>query len=398
MAEFPSGDFLWGVATGAHQTEGNNVSSDWWGYEHTPGTPIAEPSGDAVDAYHHWRHDMDLAAQAGFTDYRFGIEWSRIEPEDGHISRAAVDHYRRMVDGALERGLRPFVTLQHFTLPKWFAHSGGWLTPTALPRFQRYVEALGPVFDAGPSHVGTINEPNIAAMFATHTGQGMSALRNGLPIPDPHVTQVLIDVHHATRKHLKSAHPKIAIGWGVSVQDCQPEPGAEHLLAAYTMPRDQVFLQASTHDDWVGVQTYTRIRIAADPDGQPVEYDNPAARRTMNGWEFYPEALGGALRRAAPLVGDVPIIVTENGIATTDDHERIEYTTRALQSMRDAMDDGVTVGGYLHWSLLDNYEWGSYTPTFGLVAVDRATFTRTPRPSLAWLGRQNPTHQPRTRK
>jgi beta-glucosidase len=398
MAEFPWSDFLWGTATGAHQTEGNNVSSDWWGHEHTPGTPIAEPSGDAVDAYHHWRSDMDLAAQAGFTDYRFGIEWSRIEPEDGHVSRAAVDHYRRMVDGALERGLRPFLTLQHFTLPRWFAHAGGWLNPQAAQRFLRYVEAIGPVLDAGAGHVGTINEPNIAAMFATDNGQGMSALRDGLPIPDPRATQVLIDVHHATREHLKSAHPQLAVGWGVSVQDCQPEPGAEHLLAAYTQPRDEIFLEASTGDDWVGVQTYTRIRIAAGPDGQPVEVDDPTTRRTMNGWEFYPEALGGALRRTAPLVGDVPIIVTENGIATTDDRERIEYTTRALQSMRAAMDDGITVGGYLHWSLLDNYEWGSYTPTFGLVAVDRATFTRTPHPSLAWLGRQNPTNLPQIRK
>ncbi|TPG35060.1 glycoside hydrolase family 1 protein [Mycolicibacterium hodleri] len=382
-------DFLWGVATGAHQTEGNNLAADWWEFEHAPGTPIAEPSGDAVDAYHRWPGDMDLAAAAGFTDYRFGIEWSRIEPADGEVSLAAIEHYRRMIDGAVGRGLRPFITLHHFTLPGWFGRAGGWLSPDAAARFLRYVEAISPVL-AGVAHVGTINEPNIVAMFAATAGSGMSALREGLPLPDPRVTDVLIDVHHAARTQLKDAHPTIAVGWGVSVQDCQAEPGSEDVLNLYTRPRDEVFLQASTGDDWVGVQTYTRIRISL-VGGEPVELDDDTTRKTMNGWEFYPEALGGALRRTARIVGDVPIIVTENGIATTDDQERIEFTGRALQSMRAAIDDGVRVDGYLHWSLLDNYEWGSYAATFGLVAVDRATFERTPHPSLNWLGRQNPT-------
>ena len=388
-------EFLWGVATGAHQTEGNNTSSDWWQFEHAPGTPIGEPSGDAVDGLHRWPEDMDLAAGAGFTDYRFGVEWSRVEPEDGVVSRAAVEHYRRMVDGALERGLRPFVTLHHFTLPHWFGRSGGWLRADAAERFLRYVDAIAPVLDAGVTHVGTVNEPNIVAMFAADSGRGMSALRHGLPLPDPQVTETLTEVHHAARTRIKARHPKVAVGWGVSVQDCQAEPGFEDLLADYTRPRDEVFLRAASDDDWVGVQTYTRIRVGQGPDGRPVEVTGPAARRTMNGWEFYPEALGGALRRVAPLVGDVPIIVTENGIATVDDDERVEYTSRALQSMRAAMDDGVRVQGYLHWSLLDNYEWGTYATTFGLVAVDRTTFTRTPRPSLEWLGRQ--VHSRRTR-
>ncbi len=145
-------DFLWGVATGAHQTEGNNTSSDWWEFEHAAGTYIGEPSGDAVDGYHRWPDDMDLVAGAGFTDYRFGIEWSRVEPEDGFISRAAVDHYRRMIDGALQRGLRPFVTLHHFTLPHWFGRTGGWQRADAVRRFDRYVDAIAPVLDAGVAH------------------------------------------------------------------------------------------------------------------------------------------------------------------------------------------------------------------------------------------------------
>lgn len=380
-------DFLWGVATGAHQTEGNNVASDWWEFEHAQGTVIAEPSGDAVDAYHRWPEDMDLAAEAGFTDFRFGIEWSRIEPVEGNVSRAEVDHYRRMVDGAVERGLRPFITLHHFTLPAWFSRTGGWLRPDARDCFLRYVEAVGPVLAEGVTHVGTINEPNIVAMFATDSRNGMAALHSGLPLPDARVRDALMDVHHAARAFLKDSNPKLSVGWSVSVQDCQSEPGAEDVLAAYTGPRFDVFLEASGSDDWVGVQTYTRLAVGVR-DGRPVEVHDLTVPRAMNGWEIYPEALGGALRRAASLVAGTPMIVTENGIATADDQQRIEYTGRALASMTEAIRDGVDVRGYLHWSLVDNYEWGSYAPTFGLVAVDRQTFVRTPKPSLRWLGGQ----------
>jgi beta-glucosidase len=380
-------DFLWGVATGAHQTEGNNIASDWWEFEHAPGTVIPEPSGDAVDAYHRWPQDMDLAAEAGFTDFRFGIEWSRIEPAEGHVSRAEVDHYRRMVDGALERGLRPFVTLQHFTLPAWFSRSGGWLRIDARDRFLRYVDAVAPVLADGVTHVGTINEPNIVAMFATDSHDGMAALHQGLPVPDGRITDALIDVHRAARAAVKDANPNLSVGWGVSVQDCQAEPGAEDALQAYTRPRMDVFVEAARGDDWVGVQTYTRL-VIGDRDGRPTEVHDLAAPRAMNGWEIYPEALGGALRRTARIATGTPIIVTENGIATADDEQRIAYTRGALASMDEAMTDGVDVRGYLHWSLVDNYEWGSYAPTFGLVAVDRETFERTPRPSLRWLGAQ----------
>jgi len=387
MTERDVAGFLWGVATGAHQTEGNNLASDWWAMEHAPGSFVKEPSGDAVDSYHRWREDMDLAAGAGFTDYRFGIEWSRVEPVEGFFSRSAVDHYRRMVEGARARGLRPFVTLHHFTLPLWFSATGGWLRTDATEKFLRYVETIDPVLADGVEHVGTINEPNIVAMLATRREGDAPVFSRGLPLPDPNVTDAMIEVHHATRAALKAAHSYLRVGWGVAVPDCQPEPGAGSVFASYVRPRDEVFAEAARGDDWLGVQTYTRIRVGI-ADGQPVEIVGDAPR-TLTGWEYYPQALGGALRRIAGVVGDTPIIVTENGIATDDDERRIDYTRAALASMHEAIDDGVDVRGYLHWSLLDNYEWGDYTPTFGLVAVDRATFERRPRPSLRWLGAQH---------
>ncbi|GAB3569041.1 family 1 glycosylhydrolase [Amycolatopsis endophytica] len=382
---FPPG-FLWGVATGAHQTEGGNVASDWWYRETMPDSPVAEPCGDAVDSYHRWPEDLDLAAGAGFTDFRFGIEWSRVEPADGRISLAAVAHYRRVVEGAVERGLRPLVTLHHFTRPLWFAAAGGWLSQGATGRFLRYVDALAPVLEAGVERVETINEPNIVAMFPNLEGP----LSDGLPVPDEATTEAMIAVHRASVDRLRANHPGLRVGWGVSVQDYRAEPGAEAALEAYAEPRDQVFLRASEGDDFVGVQTYTGGLLGAD--GSPVV--NPDAERTQTGWEYTPDALGGAVRRVARVAGDVPIIVTENGVATADDARRVAYTTGALESLRAAMDDGADVRGYFHWSLLDNWEWGHWGPTFGLVWVDRATFARTPKPSLAWLGSLAPSGVP----
>ena len=121
---FPDG-FLWGTATAAHQVEGGNVNNDHWELEHAPHSPFVEPSGDACDSWHRWEDDLDLVAGAGLDTYRFSLEWSRIEPEEGEVSRAALDHYRRIVDGCRDRGLAPIVTLVHFTMPRWMLHDGG---------------------------------------------------------------------------------------------------------------------------------------------------------------------------------------------------------------------------------------------------------------------------------
>lgn len=387
---FPPG-FLWGVTTGAHQTEGNNVSSDWWARENAPGSPLHEPSGDAADSYHRWREDMNLASNAGFTDYRFGIEWSRVEPVDGRLSLAAIDHYKRIVEGAHARGLRPMPTLHHFTNPLWFSLGGGWRRDDAVDRFLRYVDALAPVLDAGVERVEMINEPNIVAALAAVGQGGNGSLSQGLPVPDRAVTQAMISLHHAVRARLKDRHPDILTGWGVSVQDYQAAPGAEVVLAEYVRERDEVFIEAARGDDWFGLQTYTR-GVIVDVDGHPEPTLDPKAELTQTGWEYYPQAIAGAARRAAQSLGGVPIIVTENGIATDDDQLRIRFVESALESLGHVIDEGLDIGGYFHWSLLDNYEWGSYGPKFGLVSVDRTTFTRSPNASLAWLGALAKTH------
>ena len=136
---FPEG-FVWGAATSAHQVEGGNWNNDWWAWEHTPGSGCAEPSGDACD--HFWRYPQDIAllAELGFGAYRFSIEWSRIEPEDGEFSRNALDHYRRMIDACRDNGVDPVVTYHHFTTPRWAASDGGWENPATAERFARFCE------------------------------------------------------------------------------------------------------------------------------------------------------------------------------------------------------------------------------------------------------------------
>lgn len=381
--QFPEG-FLWGASTAAHQIEGNNTNSDWWVKEHSAGTNIQEPSLDACDSYHRWDEDMDLLASLGFTDYRFSIEWARIEPAEGHFSRAELAHYRRMVEGAAARGLRPMITLHHFTVPQWFEARGGWTAEGAVELFARYVSACAPVIASDVSHVCTINEPNMIAVMAGLAKRGEIGFPPaGLPFPDEDTTVAVIAAHHAAVKEVRAIDPSIKVGWSVANQVYQAQPGAEEVTAAYRQPREDVFIEAARGDDWIGVQSYTRTKIGADgPIPAPADVE-----RTLTQWEYYPSAVGHALRHTAELVGpEVALIVTENGIATDDDTRRADYYAGALNEVAAGLEDGLNIQGYLAWSALDNYEWGSFKPTFGLIAVNLETFERTARDSAKWLG------------
>jgi beta-glucosidase len=379
---FPDG-FLWGAATAAHQVEGNNVNSNWWVMEHTPGTSIVEPSGDAADHYHRYPEDLRLLADAGLNSYRFSIEWARVEPERGFVSRASLDHYRRMIDACLDVGLEPVVTLMHFTVPRWMDAAGFWRNPEAPDLFARYTEAVLPILGDGVRYVCTINEPNIAAMLAGGE-DAANLVAFGLPNPDLRVADALLASHRRAREVLASV-PGLQSGWTIATQDFRAvdEPGAAEMLHEYGYPRDDWYLEQSAGDDFVGVQAYTRTFIG--PEGpRPVAED---AETTLTGWEFYPPAAANGIRSAWEKSGHTPVLVTENGIATSDDSRRIAYTAEALSAIHATIEDGIDVRGYLHWSALDNYEWASgYRPTFGLIGVDLQTFERTPKPSLGWLG------------
>lgn len=393
MFNVPS-TFLWGASTAPHQIEGNNVNSDWWSQELN--TPWMEASGDALDSYHRYPEDMRLLAEAGLTAYRFGIEWARIEPAPGQYSRAELAHYRRMIDEALRLGLTPVLTLQHFSTPRWFAEEGGWLHERSVDRFRDYVEAVAPILD-GVEWVCTINEPNMLAMMSTllqamqrgDVASWQSPTTDGvqggaqpvLPAPDPEIGRRLARAHVAAREVLKQ-NTGAAVGWTIANQAFYAEPANEAKLVEERYVREDLYLEVSRDDDFVGVQAYSTQEIG--PDG-PVPHA-PHPDNTMVGTPYRPDAVGIAARHAWQVTHGTPVLVTENGIATADDRRRIEYTREALQSLSEAVNSGVDVRGYLHWSLLDNYEWGHWGPTFGLVSVDRDTFVRTPKPSLGWLG------------
>lgn len=391
MAKFPDG-FLWGAASAPHQVEGGNYASDMWELEFAPDSGWVEPSGDTCDHYHRYPEDLALMVELGFNAYRFGVEWARIEPEDGYVSIAELDHYKRMVTACLERDITPVVTYNHFSLPRWFSKAGGWEQAEASQRFASFSELVTTHIGDLVDWVCTINEPNVIAMLMqtgtapvadTETVAEMAPTDDLGPRswPSQHF-EPMRDAHVAAREAIKSVRREINVGWTLALVDLQAGPGGEDRLAN-TLPGAQLdWLDVSRGDDFVGVQTYSREVFG--PDGKlPVPDDAPL---TMVGSEVYPAALGHTVRRAAERAG-VPVLVTENGIATADDAERIAYTNAALEGLAGCLADGIDVRGYLHWTLLDNYEWVSgFRPTFGLIEVDRTTFARTPKPSARWLG------------
>jgi beta-glucosidase len=203
-----------------------------------------------------------------------------------------------------------------------------------------------------------------------------------LPRPTPEATSRLIEAHHAARLVVKE-RTGAAVGWTIANQALYAHsPEHEDVLLEERRTREDVFLEAARGDDFIGVQSYSTQAV----DDKGLVPHPPHPDNTLVGTAYRPDALGIAARHAWEVTKGVPILVTENGIATADDARRIAYTAEALTHLFDAADEGVDVRGYLHWSALDNFEWGHWEPTFGLISVDRTTFARTPKPSLAWLG------------
>lgn len=403
-------DFMWGAATAGHQIEGNNVLNDIWAMEYVECAPFADRSGDACDSYHRYEEDIALIAESGLDSYRFSIEWSRIEPEAGCFSRAELDHYKRVVGACVKHGVTPIVTLNHFTVPRWFARDGAWNQAEAPDLFERYCQRVVRHLCGEVKWWITLNEPNAGAMLAatgalplgaldesTDFGKFRAKLANSfaravggnpgtstmaLPILSEEGISNLQQAHRQARSAIKKIDPAAKVGWSPTASDHQALKGGESEVARVMKSVIEPFWELSRDDDFVGVQCYTRHLY--DENGR---VEVPVSDKTFQtGWEYYPEALGHTIRKASEATG-VPVLITENGIATSDDDLRIEYTREALQGVADAIRDGVEVLGYLHWSLLDNWEWNSgFAMTFGLVAVDLETFERTPKPSLEWLG------------
>lgn len=378
---FPHG-FRWGTATAAHQIEGGNTNNDWWRWEHQPGSGVAEPSGDACDSWHRWEEDLRLVSGMGLDHYRFSLEWSRIEPAPGEWSLAALDHYRRICDAARDLGIEPVVTFHHFTAPAWLAEEGGWEEAAIVARFAEYCHRAASALGAAMARACTLNEPNIVATMGWALGMFPPGRTD--PAAAERVTAHLVSAHRAAVDAIRAAAGGIPVGLTLSMTDYQPVEGGEERAARTREIHEDVFLRATGGDDFLGVQTYTRMRMGPDGWAGP-EAGVPVL---VMGYELWPQALAACLRRAWEVTGGgVPLWVTENGIGTDDDEERIAFVAAALEGVLDVIGEGVRVEGYTYWSLLDNFEWAfGYRPRFGLVSVDRTTFGRRPKPSAAWLG------------
>ncbi len=429
MQKFEKG-FLVGAATAAHQVEGDNVHSDYWAQEQLPHTSFAEPSGIACDHYKRYEEDIRLLADAGLNAYRFSIEWARIEPEEGKFDPDEIRHYRQVIACCKSHGIEPVVTLLHFTSPKWLIVKGGWEAASTVDYFKRYVTYVMEQLGSELQYVCTINEANMglqlaaisrrfrlmaeraAKAAAATTGKsaegtvqvGMNfqkmmenmkyaAAENagvfGDPNPKIFVSErtpegdlLVMRAHTAAREAIKSICPRVKVGLTLSLHDLQAEEGGEGFAATAWQEEFTHYLPYIKDDDFLGVQNYTRTLYG--PQGQMPAPQG--AELTQMDYEFYPQALENVIRRVAKdFHGD--LMVTENGIATADDTRRVAFIQEALKGVQNCIADELPVKGYFHWSLMDNFEWQKgYAMNFGLVAVNRETMERTPKPSLAVLG------------
>jgi beta-glucosidase len=386
MRDFPDG-FLFGSSTAAHQVEGGNVNNDWWAWEHAPYTTCAEPSGDAIDQWHRYPEDFALLAELGQNAHRMSLEWSRIEPAPGEFSAAALGHYRRVLGTLEQLGLTAFVTLHHFTLPRWLAERGGWLAPDAVERFARYTERVAAALGDLMPFAGTINEPQIVALMGYRHGWFPPGIRS--PGQFRRVTQALLAAHAAAVEAVKTGRGDPQAGVCLQLPAHEParpgDPACEAACRELVAGMEDVYLEAELAGDWVGVQYYSRTRVdpayadgtAPAPDGAPL---------TQMGWEIHPEGLYRAIASAAR--AGLPVYVTENGIATADDTERVAYIRSHLEQVVRALRDGIDVRGFHYWSSFDNFEWAEgFRPRFGLIGIDREDdLRRVVRPSARVYG------------
>ena len=241
------------MATAAHQIEGGNWNNDWWEFEHRDGTPCVEPSGDCCDSYHRYAEDIALVRDLGFGAYRFSIEWSRIEPEDGEFSTAALDHYRRVLAECHEQGVHPIVTFHHFTTPRWLVARGGWASDEVVDKFARFCERavaqLGDLIAMGC----TINEPNVVSLMGFVGGAFPPGRRNDFDAYKK-ANDNFIAAHRKVYDVLKGGPGDFPVGLTVSMDDWWVPEGAEEMLAIARRVHEDQFLEATRGDDFVGVQ------------------------------------------------------------------------------------------------------------------------------------------------
>lgn len=425
-SDFPK-DFLFGAATAAYQIEGHKFggagSTHWDTFAATPGNVIrAEDGATACDHYHRFEADLDLLKDAGMDAYRFSTSWARVMPDGKTVNPEGLDFYDRLTDAILERGLKPFQTLYHWELPSALADQGGWTNRDTVHRFGDFTDVITDKIGDRMDSIATINEPWCVAFlshFLGHHAPGLRDLRataramhhinlaHGVAMTRLRAKGmkncgIVLNFDHTTplddsAESIAAAERQDAIynRWFIEAisKGTYPETALEGFKDHMPDNWQDDMKEISQPIDFLGINYYTRHRLTHDQDApwpslRDVPGDLPV---TQMEWEIYPEGLYDFLTRMSrDYVGDMPLYVTENGMAWDDhvengavnDPERMQFVSDHIMASKRAIDDGANVKGFFYWSLLDNYEWAfGYEKRFGMIHVDFETLERTPKAS-----------------
>ncbi len=404
---FPQ-NFLWGAATSAHQVEGNNINNDWWEWEQA--LPLQMRSGLADDEWNRFEGDFKLAQELKFNAFRFSIEWSRIEPQEGQWDSKALDHYTQMIRSLRSKGMEPIVTLNHFTIPLWLERQGGWYSDRTPQLFARYVKEVTETLGKDVHYWITLNEPSVY----TYKGYMVGEWPPGIKSPEQgiKVLKNLLLGHVLAYGNIKEVYilkawkePMVGIAQSVLIfRACSDTSIRDRVAArfrhwmfnhlfvqalvrgkAYCIGVFSIHLPRAKTLDFIGLNYYTRDFVRHNGFGFPgilgqactatAEQGRLTGKDNFLSWEIYPKGLYTFLKDFSRY--KLPLLVSENGIATDNDTERSAFIVEHLKAMAQAMQEGVPVIGYLYWSLLDNYEWSEgFAPRFGLIEVDYKTQKR----------------------
>ncbi|MDA9695642.1 family 1 glycosylhydrolase [bacterium] len=408
--KFPD-KFLFGTAVASYQVEGGIYNNDWTIWENKSNSVCVEPCNEACKHYEMLDQDIELLKELGIKAFRFSIEWSRIEPTEGNYDTDAINHYVEKAKKLIANNITPIITFHHFTTPEWLYNKDSWLNPNVDNYFENYVEKLMEYLPNEIEYFNTINEPGIFAFFGYFsTNKFPPGIANETKFIQ--ASENIMSAHKKALKTIKKYNQNAKVGMTHALQEWEDDDNNK-LKEYLKYHLEDKFLDASIDDDFIGLQTYTIVRypkniflkifnslllnigfirkfilpriiqIFAGRNGAITS----ETRTTKMGYEYRPEAVLYNLRRLNNIFPDKEIFITENGIATDNDDERIEFVTTVLQDVYKFHAEHNNVIGYLYWSLLDNFEWDlGYQMNFGLVEVDKETYERIPHKSASWFG------------
>jgi beta-glucosidase len=424
-ASFPP-HFKWCVATSAHQIEGGNTHSDWWAFEQIPGAIAdGQPSGVAADHWNRLEQDTELLADLHVQQYRFSVEWAKIQPAPDVWSTEAIDHYRRELALLRKKKIEPLITLHHFTLPLWVAERGGFEWKGLPEAFEVFVTKVFQELGDGVETWMTFNEPQVVISAGYIQGVFPPQKKDLKRIDVP--TRILLQAHarayHRLHELARARHQHIRVGVAHHLRIFDPasswspldwwtsrlvenvgnwsfpdaiESGTLKLWLPGILRVHERIPELAGTQDFLGLNYYSRdlIRFNASAPGWIERLVAPNRPVTDLNWEIYPRGLYRLIKKITSRYERLPILITENGAADHSDRLRKGFIREHLHWLQQALNEGARVENYCHWSLLDNYEWAEgFKPRFGLYAVDYATQKRTLRPSGEFFSRIAETHE-----